>query len=57
MDETVTITRAEYDRLCAAEEDFQDHRAAFAAANALRPARRNSCPLPSPTVSSTARAP
>lgn len=31
MNETVTITRAEYDRLCAAEEDFEDLRAALAA--------------------------
>ena len=31
MSETVTITRAEYDRLCAAEEDFYDRRAALAA--------------------------
>ena len=31
MSETVTITRAEYDRLCAAEEDFADLRAALAA--------------------------
>ena len=30
MNETVTITRAEYDRLCAAEEDFEDLRAALA---------------------------
>ena len=31
MNETVTITRAEYDRLRAAEEDFEDLRAALAA--------------------------
>ena len=31
MSETATITRAEYDRLCAAEEDFDDLRAALAA--------------------------
>lgn len=30
MSNTVTITRAEYDRLCAAEEDFADLRAALA---------------------------
>lgn len=30
MSVTVTITRAEYDRLCAAEEDFADLRAALA---------------------------
>ena len=30
MNETVTITRAEYDRLCATEEDFDDLRAALA---------------------------
>ena len=31
MNETVTITRAEYDRLRAAEDDFEDLRAALAA--------------------------
>ena len=31
MSETVTITRAEHDRLCAAEEDFADLQAALAA--------------------------
>lgn len=31
MNETVTITRAEYDRLRAAEEDFEDLCAALAA--------------------------
>ena len=30
MNGTVTITRAEHDRLCAAEEDFEDLRAALA---------------------------
>ncbi len=30
MSETVTITRAEYDRLCAAEQDFADLQAALA---------------------------
>ena len=30
MTDTVTITRAEYDRLCAAEDDFADLRAALA---------------------------
>ena len=30
MSETITITRAEYDRLCAAEEDFADLQAALA---------------------------
>ena len=30
MNDTVTISRAEYDRLCAAEEDFEDLRAALA---------------------------
>ena len=30
MSETVTITRAEYDRLCAAERDFTDLRTALA---------------------------
>ena len=30
MNETVTIPRAEYDRLCAFEEDFEDIRAARA---------------------------
>ena len=30
MSETVTIPRTEYDRLCAAEEDFNDLRAALA---------------------------
>ena len=29
MNETVTITRTEYDRLCAAEQDFDDLRAAL----------------------------
>ena len=31
MSETITITRAEYNRLCAAEEDFADLQAALAA--------------------------
>lgn len=31
MSDTVTIPRAEYDRLCAAEEDFADLQAALAA--------------------------
>ena len=30
MDETVTIPKAEYDRLCALDEDFADIRAALA---------------------------
>ena len=30
MSETITITRAEHDRLCAAEEDFADLQAALA---------------------------
>ena len=35
MIETVTITRAEYDRLCIAEEDFTDLRAALAVSSSI----------------------
>ena len=35
MSETVTITRAEYDRLCTAEEDFADLRAALAVSSRI----------------------
>lgn len=46
MNETVTIPKAEYDRLCALEEELADMQATLAVEQGLPVARKNSFPPP-----------